>query len=446
MTVRGRDHTERQLSIVAGPVDGVPVRLFGILPSYSLIVADLKNADALYEKTGFRPGDRIVAVGGQPVTYYWELEEIISRTYQTMIAIQVERHSEQGEVQTVDLSLPLALNNSSTEIDKESDLNQVCSLVPRLRITQIGSGPQSLRAGDVVLRIADVNSPTYKEMRDLTTAFEGQELPIQVLREDANGVDQVEDLVVHPKRQSDSNRVVIGVAVELDATQAVVAKSIATPGQPALEIPRGATITRVASTEISNFYDIIHAFQAHAGQDVTVEWQSQGQTGRVTLSLTDLDEKINMESVLAQGIPLGDLEEIHKADTLGDACVMSLKKCYSFVLQTYVTLKQLISRSVSLKAMSGPVGIATVTYQAVEQSFSSFLYLLAFISANLAVVNFLPIPVVDGGVFVLLIVEKIKGGPLSVRMQEIITYAGLALILSVFVYLTYHDIARLVFG
>ena len=96
--------------------------------------------------------------------------------------------------------------------------------------------------------------------------------------------------------------------------------------------------------------------------------------------------------------------------------------------------------------MSGPVGIATVTYQAVEQSYVSFLYLLAFISANLAVVNFLPIPVVDGGVFVLLIIEKIKGGPLSIKVQEVITYAGLALIVSVFVYLTYNDIVRLIFG
>jgi regulator of sigma E protease len=70
--------------------------------------------------------------------------------------------------------------------------------------------------------------------------------------------------------------------------------------------------------------------------------------------------------------------------------------------------------------------------------------LLALISANLAVINFLPIPVVDGGVFTLLIIEKIKGGPLSLRTQEIITYAGLALIATLFLYLTYNDILRLI--
>ena len=74
------------------------------------------------------------------------------------------------------------------------------------------------------------------------------------------------------------------------------------------------------------------------------------------------------------------------------------------------------------------------------------MYLLAFISANLAVINFLPIPVVDGGVFVLLIVEKIKGGPVSVRFQEIISYAGLALLAVLVLYLTYNDVLRLIFG
>ena len=93
-----------------------------------------------------------------------------------------------------------------------------------------------------------------------------------------------------------------------------------------------------------------------------------------------------------------------------------------------------------MEAMSGPVGIAAMSYKVVEHSFLSFLYLLAFISANLAVINFLPIPVVDGGVFVLLIVEKLRGRPVGIRLQEIISYAGLSLIVALFLYLTYNDI------
>jgi len=58
-------------------------------------------------------------------------------------------------------------------------------------------------------------------------------------------------------------------------------------------------------------------------------------------------------------------------------------------------------------------------------------------------VNFLPIPIVDGGLFVFLIVEKIMGKPLSPKAQSIAQMAGLALIGGVFLFVTYHDITRL---
>jgi regulator of sigma E protease len=71
------------------------------------------------------------------------------------------------------------------------------------------------------------------------------------------------------------------------------------------------------------------------------------------------------------------------------------------------------------------------------------LWFLANISANLAVVNFLPLPIVDGGLFTLLILEKIQGKPLSPDAQRIVQMVGLVLILGVFLMVTYQDIARL---
>jgi regulator of sigma E protease len=65
------------------------------------------------------------------------------------------------------------------------------------------------------------------------------------------------------------------------------------------------------------------------------------------------------------------------------------------------------------------------------------------ISANLAVVNFLPIPIVDGGLFTLLILEKVQGKPLSPDAQRIVQMVGLVLILGVFLLVTYQDIARM---
>ena len=76
-------------------------------------------------------------------------------------------------------------------------------------------------------------------------------------------------------------------------------------------------------------------------------------------------------------------------------------------------------------------------------SFNQLLYFLAIISANLAVINFLPLPIVDGGLMVFLIIEKIKGTPVSVKTQVVTQVLGLVLIIAAFLYVTLQDLQRL---
>src|SRR2546428_13615078 len=101
--------------------------------------------------------------------------------------------------------------------------------------------------------------------------------------------------------------------------------------------------------------------------------------------------------------------------------------------------------SVSYKNMMGPGGIFNVGRQFAYKGMDWLIWFLAMISANLAVVNFLPIPIVDGGLFTFLIIEKIQGKPLSQRAQSIAQVVGLAVLLGVFLLVTYQDIARLPF-
>jgi regulator of sigma E protease len=139
------------------------------------------------------------------------------------------------------------------------------------------------------------------------------------------------------------------------------------------------------------------------------------------------------------------MTETFKADGPGEAIKMGMKKTYMFIAQTYVTLKRLVTRDVSPKTLVGPVGIVTLSYKIVaSQSMTYYIYFLGLISSVIAVMNLLPLPIVDGGVIVLLIIEKIKGSPVSAKVQEIISYAGLVLIISLFLWLTYNDILNLI--
>src|SRR5439155_2941258 len=114
-----------------------------------------------------------------------------------------------------------------------------------------------------------------------------------------------------------------------------------------------------------------------------------------------------------------------------------------FILQFYLTLKRMVTGDISPRQAMGPVGIFVAGSKFAGKGTDWLIWFLAMISANLAVVNFLPIPIVDGGHFAFLILEKIQGKPLSQNTQKIIQVVGLALILGMFLLVTVSDIARM---
>ena len=102
----------------------------------------------------------------------------------------------------------------------------------------------------------------------------------------------------------------------------------------------------------------------------------------------------------------------------------------------------LITGQVSAKNLAGPIGIIDLTSQSAKQGFLPLMTFLAIISLNLAVLNFMPIPILDGGHLLFLMVEKVKGSPMSVKAQDKMQKVGLALLLALVVFATYNDILR----
>ena len=105
-------------------------------------------------------------------------------------------------------------------------------------------------------------------------------------------------------------------------------------------------------------------------------------------------------------------------------------------------LKRLVTRDVSPKFLSGPVGIVHITGQVVQIGFMSLLFFVGFISVNLGIVNLLPIPIADGGQILFFALEKLRGKPLSLRKQIIIQQISIVFIIGLFLYITWYDILR----
>jgi regulator of sigma E protease len=126
------------------------------------------------------------------------------------------------------------------------------------------------------------------------------------------------------------------------------------------------------------------------------------------------------------------------------AAIMGFEETYKVAVMTYLTIDRLVRGSVGVEQIRGPVGIVHVGTQVADRGFTYLIFFLGIISVNLAVINFLPMPIVDGGLFLFLIYEKFKGRPPSLAFQNAAAIAGVALIATALLVVTWNDLMRLV--
>lgn len=125
------------------------------------------------------------------------------------------------------------------------------------------------------------------------------------------------------------------------------------------------------------------------------------------------------------------------------AIKLGAKKTIYFIIGVYTTMERMIvSRSLGVENLSGPVGIVKLGRNIASVGIVELLFFLAMISANLAVINFLPLPIVDGGLMVFLLIEKIKGSPVNLKVQMATQVIGLILIGAAFVFVTIQDLTK----
>lgn len=133
---------------------------------------------------------------------------------------------------------------------------------------------------------------------------------------------------------------------------------------------------------------------------------------------------------------------VYVAQPLGRAAVMALGETAARTGLVVVFLKRLVTREVSLREVGGPVLIAQLSGQAARLGVVTLLSFVAFISLNLAVLNMLPIPVLDGGHVVFLLVEAVRGKPVSVAVRLRLTQIGFVILVALMVLAISNDVLR----
>lgn len=221
------------------------------------------------------------------------------------------------------------------------------------------------------------------------------------------------------------------------------------PGRPAAAagFQRGDSVLSVQGKPVRAWDDVVSSISARPGQPSDVEVYRSGQ--RVALTVTPLpDTATNLASGRVERvgrIGLAPRVRIERERVgIGEAIITGTGATVWMAGSILISLKAILSGEVGLKGLGGPIGIAELSVQAANSSFETLLSLIALISINLAILNLLPIPVLDGGNILLTLIEVVRRKPLSERARGYALRAGLAFLLLLVTVLTYNDLLRIV--
>lgn len=206
-------------------------------------------------------------------------------------------------------------------------------------------------------------------------------------------------------------------------------------GMPAAEagVQVGDVVLAIDDTEITEWNQVSQCM-ADADDEIVLTVDRNGEVMDITVPVKFNEaEQRNMI-----GITCKTVHNPARAVSAGAAGTVQMTK------DMYRVLGQLFTGKVSTSELSGPVGIVTIVGQSSKMGFVYVAYLTALISLNLAVMNLLPFPALDGGRILFLIIRKITGKKVTDEMENRFHFAGMMLLLALMVYVTFNDIGRII--
>ncbi len=339
-------------------------------------------------------------------------------------------------------------------IDYEPGFLGMSPLVRIGRVLESSPAHGEIQEADVVLRAGDVNGPRQMEFRIELLKHAGRTIALRLLR---GGV----EIDANPRVGRDGK---LGVEIGFAWETPLIAQPFAVAGPP----PGKATavaqfnlmpLTRIDSVNghsIGNWTDLFRATMqfVHAtprSNELVVLFTPPTPSARAEASTILIDDAKCQELAALGWRPALGPEWFAPAEVVltagGDpikAVGMGFNETKKMVLLTYLTLDRLFRGTVGVSQLRGPVGIVHIGTRVADRGMTYLLFFLAMISVNLAVINFLPIPIADGGLMVFLIYEKLRGRPPSPAFQNGALLAGVVLVGLLFAVTFYNDVMRLV--
>lgn len=449
VVLRDGEEVAIQVPVLRAPDD--PINYPDFERAIDLQVAGIV-AGSPAEDAGMEGGDRLLSLDGTPLTSWSHFSSLVYARPGEKISLEVEHVAERGEPADRE-TYELVLDEADDSYAPTRTLG-IGPGEPPVVDAVLDSSPAAragLRATDRIEAVAGEPTPRW---RDVWMAIEfaepGRPLALSVRR----GEKALELSVVPEAAQHWGIGIwglpVIGVVHR--APEEMVIGWVAPEG-PAAEagLQAGDTLVQLTTANSEGEDKVIELFSWNHlyailandeldGARIRVEVAREGRPIIKSVQVAPDEEgrrrgMVGVFGALKQErVQLGPIQAIQP----------SLLKPFQLFDEFIKGFRAMFMGRVSPKTISGPVGILSITYSAASQGLGDLLVLLALISVNLAIVNFLPIPITDGGHFVFLMYEKIRGRRMSEEVQGKLLWAGLVFLLLVFVFVTWNDLARII--
>jgi len=421
-----------------------------------------------------QPGWTLVELDGEPVEQAWQVRELFQASGGRSLAAVFQ--DESGARHTASLAPGPRLQQlvaTAPALEEPVLIQHLLGLTPPMLVRGVTGGGEraGLRSNDVLARVGSLHWPDMPRGMSQIRKRAGETVHLTVLR-DGEYVD-LEAPVGGDGRigfqtglatQRFAVMTRTPIPAPRESTEETGSESAeAAPAGPVfaatrLDLPPGSIIQRIADEPVEDYFDLRTALraatrEAHgAGAGAQIEVEARLPIGETfgagpietrAWSLTAEDVRTLHALGWESPIPMALFEPAMvtlQAGGAGEALAMGVSETKRMILLAYLTLVRLVQGSVEVEQLKGPVGIAHIGVQVVEQGWIKLLFFLGLLSANLAVINFLPIPIADGGHVVLLLIEVARGKPAPPAVQNIATLVGLVFIAAVFVIITYNDV------
>ena len=285
-----------------------------------------------------------------------------------------------------------------------------------------------LHVGDRVIEVQGIQNPDWEQFLIRVSINPNQQVPVKVRRGD-----QVADLTLVPEPKGDDRVGEVGVEPPLVIGQIE-------PGSPAAKehIQQGDALISVNGTPIHQLEELQATLQQSKSNQVQLTILRDGK--QITLPIApELRDTPGAPSALYRiGVGVVEVDKLPFREAVENAFADSKRDS----LLIFEVVGKLVQHKVSIKQMSGPIGIMKYSGEAARLGLPTLLKFMALISLNLAIFNLLPIPILDGGLMLMLLVEAIMRRDIKQEVKERVYQAAFVFLILFAAVVIFNDVAK----